>query len=129
MIAAVGRALVLSVGLLGVACVHAPVHPHARSSDTAALAGKLIDRNTGLWLAGAYVAVHCTCLAASRETRTDARGSYAFTALPAGRYSIEMRHTDGARHEVVELAPGQQLDLGAHALDPTGTPSPFRICG
>jgi hypothetical protein len=38
-----------------------------------------------------------------------------------------MRHLDGDRHEVVDLASGQRLDFGSHSLDPTGLPSPIRI--
>ena len=127
--AAIKHAAILSAAFASaaIACGHAPERPAARRSDVAAIEGRLLDWNTGLWLAGASVAVHCTCLVPSRSTRTDAGGRYVFTALPAGRYSIEMRHLDGVRHEVVDLASGQHLDFGSHSLDPTGTPSPVRI--
>ena len=68
---------------------------------------------------GAYVWLSCACLPDMLETTTDARGRYAFEALPAGNYSVTVITGEAWVTKITQLPRG--VDLRMHfGLEPPG---------
>lgn len=82
--------------------------------DLATLQGRVVDGDSGLGLTG--VAVHLAG-ATPAVLLTDGSGTWAFTALPAGTYSLTLRLADyGTLSTNTTLGLGEQRDVGTWRL-------------
>jgi len=115
----------LALGGFAVACAagamreppKAPVHQTEELSEGPAedspeglrpsrLTGVVIRDESGEPIEGAIVTVACECLGASREMSTDAEGAYAFSDLPAGKYTIRVSGQNVEAEAEVDLPAG-----------------------
>lgn len=120
------RAALLVSGTL--ACAPPVVSPFspaefaAVAGDGGTIVGGVFDSNTGGRLEKALVIVQCTCLTGPQERETDARGTFRFDGLPAGKYSIQAMYGRGSSYWTVEVTAGRRT-LATIGVDPTRPPS------
>src|SRR5215813_15217567 len=110
------------------------------------IAGRVLTADTGRPVARARVLINAAEVPGGRGTQTDADGTYEFTELPAGRYSVNVSKTGfislsyGQRRPLqagtpLQLADAQQLSgidfrlprgsvIAGHVMDETGDPMP-----
>src|SRR6478752_1602219 len=110
------------------------------------IAGRVLTADTGRPVARARVFINAAEMTGGRGAQTDADGTYEFTELPAGRYTVNVSKTGfitlsyGQRRPLqagtpLQLADGQQLGgidfrlprgsvIAGHVMDETGDPMP-----
>src|SRR5262245_5595976 len=110
------------------------------------IAGRVLTADTGRPVARARVFINAAEVPGGRGTQTDADGTYEFTELPAGRYTVNVSKTGfitlsyGQRRPLqagtpLQLADGQQLGgidfrlprgsvIAGHVMDESGDPMP-----
>src|SRR5262245_46202744 len=110
------------------------------------IAGRVLTADTGRPVSRARVFINAAEVPGGRGTLTDAEGAYAFTELPAGRYTVQVSKTglrslsDGQRRPLMagtplQLNEAQQLSgidfrlprgsvIAGHVLDESGDPMP-----
>jgi hypothetical protein len=110
------------------------------------IAGRVLTADTGRPVARARVLINAAEVPGGRGTQTDADGTYEFTELPAGRYTLNVSKTGfvslsyGQRRPLqagtpLQLADSQQLTgidfrlprgsvIAGHVMDETGDPMP-----
>jgi hypothetical protein len=110
------------------------------------IAGRVLTADTGRPVARARVFINAAEVPGGRGTQTDADGTYEFTELPAGRYTVNVSKTGfislsyGQRRPLqagtpLQLADAQQLSgidfrlprgsvIAGHVMDETGDPMP-----
>ncbi|HEX7797931.1 MAG TPA: carboxypeptidase-like regulatory domain-containing protein [Vicinamibacterales bacterium] len=110
------------------------------------IAGRVLTADTGRPVARARVLINAAEVPGGRGMQTDADGTYEFTELPAGRYTVNVSKTGfvslsyGQRRPLqagtpLQLADSQQLTgidfrlprgsvIAGHVLDETGDPMP-----
>jgi hypothetical protein len=110
------------------------------------IAGRILTADTGRPLSRARVLINAAEVPGGRATTTDADGTYEFTELPAGRYSVNVSKTGfislsyGQRRPLqagtpLQLGDGQQLGgidfrlprgsvIAGHVMDESGDPMP-----
>jgi hypothetical protein len=110
------------------------------------IAGRVLTADTGRPVARARVFINAAEVPGGRGTQTDADGTYEFTELPAGRYTVNVSKTGfitlsyGQRRPLqagtpLQLADGQQLGgidfrlprgsvIAGHLMDESGDPMP-----
>jgi len=113
---------------------------------TGRIAGRVLTADSGRPVVRARVLINAAEVPGGRGTQTDADGTYEFTALPAGRYSVNVSKTGfvslsyGQRRPLqagtpLQLADSQQLTgidfrlprgsvIAGHVMDETGDPMP-----
>jgi hypothetical protein len=110
------------------------------------IAGRVLTADTGRPVARARVFINAAEAPGGRGAQTDADGTYEFTELPAGRYTVNVSKTGfitlsyGQRRPLqagtpLQLADGQQLGgidfrlprgsvIAGHVMDESGDPMP-----
>jgi hypothetical protein len=110
------------------------------------IAGRVLTADTGRPVARARVLINAAEVPGGRGAQTDADGTYEFTELPAGRYTVNVSKTGfvslsyGQRRPLqagtpLQLADSQQLTgidfrlprgsvIAGHVMDETGDPMP-----
>jgi hypothetical protein len=110
------------------------------------IAGRVLTADTGRPVSRARVLINAAEVPGGRGTTTDADGTYEFTELPAGRYSVNVSKTGfislsyGQRRPLqagtpLQLGDGQQLGgidfrlprgsvIAGHVMDESGDPMP-----
>jgi hypothetical protein len=110
------------------------------------IAGRVLTADTGRPVARARVLINAAELPGGRGTLTENDGTYEFTELPAGRYTVNVSKTGfvplsyGQRRPLqagtpLQLGDGQQLNgidftlprgsvIAGHVMDETGDPMP-----
>src|SRR5262245_28761898 len=110
------------------------------------IAGRVLTADTGRPVARARVLINAAEVPGGRGTQTDADGTYEFTELPSGRYTVTVSKTGfvslsyGQRRPLqagtpLQLADSQQLAgidfrlprgsvIAGHLMDETGDPMP-----
>src|SRR5262245_27836554 len=110
------------------------------------IAGRVLTADTGRPVSRARVFINAAAVPGGRGTLTDAEGAYAFTELPAGRYTVQVSKTGfislsyGKRRPLMagtplQLNEAQQLSgidfrlprgsvIAGHVLDESGDPMP-----
>lgn len=96
----------LAVASTLVTTFHLPLA--AAEAATGGIAGRVVNRGTGVYLEGAEV----TMPAAGLRTVSERDGTFRFARIPAGRHEVEVFYTGLNRHtQPVTVAPGGTADL------------------
>ncbi len=86
-------------------------------TEGAMISGVVTDSKTKVRLKDATVVLQCTCLAAARETKTDAGGLYTFRDLPPGTYTLQVLIGQAAASKVFTLLDGARFRANV-SVDP-----------
>jgi hypothetical protein len=100
--------------MLGIALVVGLAAGH--SAGVHEIVGRVRNRKTEAPIEGALVVLQCACLAQSRETFTDEGGSYRFSRLPAGRYTVMVLVGNADVSKVITVGPPAAFASGGVAV-------------
>ncbi len=71
--------------------------------------GKVVDQKTRAPIKGAIVELHCTCLQSHKEVLTNDDGLFSFSALPAGKYTLNVARGKASIQAPIDLQRGEQV--------------------